>query len=137
MLTPILALIVWTLIVWIWMYATRIPAMQKAGIDPQTAIHPGSLASLPTGARVVADNYNHLHEAPTVFYALALYTHIAGNDDQINIALGWAYVGLRVVHSFVQIVIRNVTMRFGVFVLSSLVVMALAARNVLALGAPA
>ena len=43
MLTPVLALIVLTLIVWIWMYATRIPAMQGAKIDPQTAAHPGSL----------------------------------------------------------------------------------------------
>ncbi len=135
MLTPVLAMIVWTLIVWIWMYATRIPAMQQAKIDPQNAIHPGSLAVLPTGARVVADNYNHLHEAPTIFYALALYTHLAGNEDGTNAMLAWAYVALRVVHSFVQIVIRNVPMRFAVFVLSTLTLMALAARNVVALTA--
>ena len=135
MLTPVLAMIVWTLIVWIWMYATRIPAMQQAKIDPQNAIHPGSLAVLPTGARVVADNYNHLHEAPTIFYALALYTHLAGNEDGTNAMLAWAYVALRVVHSFVQIVIRNVPMRFAVFVLSTLVLMALATRNVMTLAA--
>ena len=34
-LLPVLALITWTLIIWVWMYATRIPAMSKAGIDPQ------------------------------------------------------------------------------------------------------
>lgn len=135
MLTPVLALIVWTLIIWIWMYATRIPAMQKAKIDPQSAIHPGSLAVLPTGARVVADNYNHLHEAPTIFYALALYTHLAGNENGTNALLAWAYVALRVAHSFAQIVLRNVTMRFAIFALSTLVLMALAARNVMALAA--
>lgn len=133
MLTPVLALIVWTLIVWIWMYATRIPAIQSAKIDPQKAIHPGSLSVLPTGARVVADNYNHLHEAPTIFYALALYTHLAGNGDAVNIALAWTYVGLRVLHSIVQIVIRNVTMRFAVFALSTFAVIALAIRNLMAL----
>lgn len=133
MLTPILALIVWTLIVWLWMYATRIPAMKKAKVDPQSAIHPGSLAVLPTGARVVADNYNHLHEQPTIFYALAFYTHLSANDDALNIWIASAYVGVRIVHSFVQIVVRNVTLRFAVFALGSLLLMALAARNVLAL----
>jgi hypothetical protein len=105
MLTPALALIVWTLIIWIWMYATRLPAMQAAKVDPQSAIHPGSLDVLPVGARVVADNYNHLHEQPTIFYALAFYTHLAGPADEVNVSLAWAYVALRVVHSLVQIVV--------------------------------
>jgi len=132
-LTPVLALACWTLIVWVWMYATRIPAMQKAKIDPQSAIHPGSLSGLPTGARVVADNYNHLHEQPTIFYALALYAHLAGAADPINIWLAWAYVGLRIVHSFVQIVVRRVMLRFFVFATGSVVLILMAIRCVLAL----
>jgi hypothetical protein len=134
MLTPILALVVWTLIVWIWMYATRLPAMQAAKISPQEGLHPGSLDRLPTGARVVADNYNHLHEQPTIFYALAVYTHLAGSADGINVALAWAYVASRVVHSLVQIVVRNVTLRFMTFAAGTLMLMAIAVRDVLALG---
>lgn len=132
-LTPVLALVSWTLIIWIWMYATRIPAMQKAKIDPQNALHPGSLASLPTPVRVVADNYNHLHEQPTVFYALAFYAHLAGPADQVNIALAWAYVGLRVVHSIMQIVVRRVMLRFLTFALGSVCLIAIAVRCILAL----
>lgn len=133
MLTPVLALVVWTLVVWAWMYATRIPAMQKAKIDPQSAIHAGSLASLPSEVRVVAENYNHLHEQPTIFYALAFYSHLAGVADGTNIALAWAYVALRVVHSFVQIVVRRVMLRFTVFAIGSIVLMIIAARNLLLL----
>lgn len=133
MLAPVLALVVWTLVVWAWMYATRIPAMRKAKIDPQAAIHPGSLSSLPTEARVVADNYNHLHEQPTLFYAVALYTHLAGAADSVNVALAWTYVALRVVHSFAQIVLRRVAVRFAVFVLATLCLVAIAARDVLSL----
>lgn len=133
MLTPILALVCWTLVVWAWMYATRIPAMRKAKIDPQSAIHPGSLAQLPTDARVVADNYNHLHEQPTIFYALALYTYLADAGDAVNIALAWAYVGARVVHSYVQIVVRRVTIRFLVFVIGTLFLIAIAVRDLLTL----
>lgn len=133
MLTPVLALVCWTLVIWIWMYATRIPAMQKAKIDPQSAIHPGSLSVLPAEVRVVADNHNHLHEQPTIFYALALYTHLAGAGDGFAIALAWAYVALRVVHSFMQIVIRRVVLRFAVFALASFCLIAIAIRDVLAL----
>jgi hypothetical protein len=132
-LTPVLALVSWTLFVWIWMYATRIPAMQKAKIDPQSALHPGSLSVLPTNVRVVAENYNHLHEQPTIFYALAFYAHLAGAADATNIALAWAYFGLRVVHSFMQIVIRRVMFRFLAFALGSLCLIAIAFRCYLAL----
>ncbi len=133
MLTPVLALVCWTLIVWIWMYATRIPAMQAAKIDPQSALHPGSLAALPTHVRVVADNYNNLHEQPTIFYALAIYTHLAGASDALTIAFAWAYVALRIVHSLLQIVVRRVMFRFMAFALASICLIAIAIHNLLAL----
>jgi hypothetical protein len=133
MLTPVLALVCWTLIVWTWMYATRIPAMQKAKINPESAIHPGSLSVLPPGVRVVADNYNHLHEQPTIFYALAFYTHLVGAADTISVGFAWAYVGLRIVHSFIQIVLKRVTPRFLTFVLATFCLIVIAVRDVLAL----
>ena len=133
MLTPVLALVSWTLLIWVWMYATRIPAMQKARIDPQSAIHPGSLSVLPTGVRAVADNHNHLHEQPTIFYALAFYTHLAGATDALTVGLAWAYVALRVIHSFMQIVVRRVLFRFLAFALASICLMAIAAYDVLLL----
>jgi hypothetical protein len=133
MLTPVLALIVLSLLVWIWMYATRIPAMQRAGIDPQNARHPGSLDGLPSSARQVADNYNHLMEQPTIFYALVFYIVLAGHSDTFNIYLAWTYVGLRVLHTLIQCTVNNVTMRFSVFALSTLALMAMVAREVVAL----
>jgi hypothetical protein len=133
MLEPVIALISWTLIVWIWMYALRIPAMNAAGIDPDDARHPGSLNVLPPNVRAVADNYNHLHEQPTIFYALAFYTQLAGAVDVLSVQLAWAYVGLRVVHSLVQNTANKVAIRFSVFCLSSLVLIAMTIRNLMAL----
>lgn len=132
-LTPVFALVVWTLIIWCWMYATRIPAMHKAKIDPQSALHPGSLSSLPSEVRAIADNYNHLHEQPTVFYVLAIYSHLVGVADPLNIWLAWGYVALRVAHSFAQIIVRRVMVRFGCFVLSTLLLIVMALRNLWAL----
>ena len=133
MLTPVLALVTLTLIVWIWMYATRIPAIQKAGIDPQSAQHPGALDRLPGSVRQVADNYNHLMEQPTIFYALVFYIVLAGHSDQLHIYLAWAYVGLRVIHTLIQCTVNNVTMRFSVFALSTFVLMAMVARELMRL----
>lgn len=133
-LTPILVLVCWTLIMWLWMYATRLPAMTAANVDPQDAMHPGSLSTLlPSKVQRIADNYNHLHEAPTIFYALAVYTHLANMADPLNITLAWTYVGLRIAHSLVQSTANIVMARFGLFALSTLVLIVIAVRDVLAI----
>ena len=132
-LTPVLALIVWTFVIWAWMYATRIPAMQRAGIDPKKVKRRDDIEGLPVGVKQIADNYNHLHEQPTVFYALLVYSHLAGVADALNVQLAWAYVALRVVHSLVQCTKNFVPVRFSVFMLASLVLLAITGRNVAAL----
>ena len=102
-LAPVMALVLWTLVMWVWLYATRIPAMRKA----RTRLEPRLprdqlLGGLPPEVRWKADNYNHLMEQPTLFYATALALAVIGDADPINVWLAWAYVALRVVHSLVQ-----------------------------------
>ena len=133
LLTPMLALICWSLVMLAWMYTVRIPAIRAAGVDPATAKEPTSLDSLPLRVRQVAYNYNHLMEQPTIFYALVLYTYLAGHQDGLNVALAWAYVALRVVHSLIQATLNIVLVRFAVFILGALVLAVIAARDVLAL----
>jgi len=131
-LTPVLALVCWTLVVWFWMYATRIPAMQKAKINPQDAARTRTL-NLPPNVMWVSDNYNHLMEQPTVFYALVFYTYLSGAEDPLNIALAWGYVGLRVVHSLVQNTVNIVMIRFLLFSLSTLCLVGIAVQQVMAI----
>src|ERR1700744_257628 len=117
-LTPVLALIIWTLVVWIWMYATRLPAISHQKIPPQDAKHPGSLDVLPSHVRAVADNYNHLLEQPVIFYALMFYVDLVGHGDTFALWLAWIYVALRLVHSMVQNTSNYVPLRFFVFAIS-------------------
>ena len=112
---------------------TRIPAMRAAGIDPAKVKDRQDLARLPAKTNWIADNYNHLHEQPTVFYALAIYTHLAGVTDTVSVALCWIYVAIRIVHSLVQSTSNFVPLRFYIFAAGSLVLMVLAGRNVYAL----
>lgn len=121
-LTPVLLLISWTLIMWLWMYATRIPAMSKAKINPNDYRHAGSSGDLlPANVRSIADNYNHLHEQPTLFYALMLFTATTGGGSTLMNMLAYGYVGIRVVHSFVQSLSPSVPLRFMIFSLGSIV----------------
>ena len=136
MTAPVLALVVWTFVMWMWMYATRIPAMRAAGIDPAKIKGKETMASLPPlppKVTWVADNYNHLHEQPTVFYALALYSHLSGVTDDLNIILAWVYVALRIVHSLIQAITNYVPLRFSIFAAASIVLMWIGGRDVLAL----
>jgi hypothetical protein len=130
-LQPVVALAAWTMVMWLWMYATRIPALNAAKVDPDSLVQ-GPKQSLdgvlPPKVQWKAHNYNHLHEAPTVFYAIAVLLAFIGEGDGINATLAWAYVALRVVHSLIQVTINKVMLRFAVFALSSLCLMALVVR---------
>ncbi len=130
MLTPVLALVMWTFVIFVWMYATRIPAMNKAGLVAGRLKRKSDLDALPTSVTQIADNYNHLHEQPTVFYALAVYSHLTGLADPLNVGLAWGYVALRIVHSLIQCTTNYVPHRFLVFVTSSAVLAVIALRNV-------
>lgn len=128
-LQPVVALAAWTMVMWLWMYATRIPAMSKSDQIDTANLTGGTGkdldAFLPAQVQWKAHNYNHLHEAPTVFYAVALVLAIVGQGDGMNALLAWIYVGLRVIHSLVQATKNVVMVRFILFALSSLVLIAL------------
>jgi hypothetical protein len=123
-LKPVIVLAAWTMVMWLWMYATRIPAMQKVeGLNPNEMVGGtgGSLdAVLPARIQWIAHNYNHLHEAPTVFYAVALALAMMGAGNGGNATIAWVYVGLRIAHSLVQATVNRVIIRFALFALSSI-----------------
>jgi hypothetical protein len=115
------------MIMWFWLYATRLPAMNRAKIDAKGMVGStgrGLRDDLVTAGEVkaswVADNYNHLHEAPTVFYAVALVLAMIGQGDNLNATIAWVYVGLRIAHSLVQVFSNRVVVRFAIFALSSI-----------------
>jgi hypothetical protein len=133
MIGPVLALVAWTFVMWVWLYATRVPAMRKARIDMMELGRTNAPLVLPPEVARVADNYNHLHEQPTIFYALALATQLAGAADSVAVGLAWAYVATRVVHSFVQATRNVLIVRFTVFAVATLLLLGLLVRTSLQL----
>jgi len=120
-LQPVVALLAWSLVMWLWMLVTRLPAMmlQKVVLDPN--LPPKELTrDLPARVRWKADNYNHLMEAPTLFYAAALVLALTQPANGTAITAAWLYVLLRVMHSLVQALVNHIPSRLFLFVLSTL-----------------
>ncbi len=132
LILPILTLVAWSIIVWLWMVAGRVTVMQRERIHPQKAVRTREFA---TSGREqwVADNYNHLMEQPTIFYAAALAAHVAGQGDAINVGLAWTYVVVRIVHTLIQATSNVVMWRFYAFILSTLALAVLVVRTLIGL----
>lgn len=127
-LQPVVILLAWTMVMWAWMYVTRIPAMQQAKID--VANLKGGTgkdldAVLPQQVQWKAHNYNHLLDEPTIFYAVCIVLAIIGHGEGINVTVAWLYVALRIAHSLVQVTVNRVAIRFLLFASSSLCLMVL------------
>ena len=127
-LKPIVALVAWSLVMLLWVLATRLPAMRAAGVDLSKLVGTkGADAdrALPPAIQWKAHNYNHLMEQPTLFYAVCLTIALAGAGNGVSAPIAWAYVGLRVAHSLVQATTNRVATRFVFFLLSSVALVAL------------
>lgn len=134
-LQPVVTLVLWTLFIWLWMYATRIPAMKKARIDIVNMKGGKGTdldAILPPQVQWKADNYNHLLTEPTLFYVVCVVLAMVGIGDGLNLTLAWIYVSLRILHSLVQVTVNRVMVRFTLFMLSTLCIIALAIHAAIA-----
>ena len=127
-LAPVVALVAWSLVMFLWMYALRFPAMRRAGLSMKGRV--GTKGGALDGVvedwvQWKAHNYNHLMEQPTLFYAITLTLALIGHGDGANLWLAWAYVGFRILHSLIQATVNVVTWRFLAFLASSLCLIAL------------
>jgi hypothetical protein len=133
-LAPAAVLVLWSLVMLLWMAATRFPAMAKSGMDIKNAA-PGGRgqdldAILPPDVNWKSHNYTHLMEQPTIFYATVAIIAIAGASGGINTSLAWAYAGLRIVHSLWQALVNTIPVRFSLFLLSTGCLLVLAVNAV-------
>ena len=128
-LAPLVALVLWSFVMWAWLYATRIPAIVRNRIvyDPHRPAEEFH-AQLPAAVRWKADNYNHLMEQPTLFYAAALTLALLDAGAGLNAGLAWLYVALRIAHSLVQVIINVIMIRFAIFTAASIVLLVMSVR---------
>lgn len=124
LLGPVIALVAWSLVMLIWTMIARYPLLKGRDI-PDGARGADLERAVPGSAHWPSHNYSHLMEQPTLFYAIVLAMVIMDFDMPINLWIAWAYVGLRVIHSIVQATVNRVSVRFPLFLLSTLCLVAL------------
>ncbi|CAA0078826.1 Uncharacterised protein [Zhongshania aliphaticivorans] len=120
-LTPVIILVLWTFVMMTWMAISRFSVFPKLKIKPKDGQRTSELAlKMPAKTQWKADNYNHLLEQPTLFYATAIILALVGGDSGLNLSLAWAYVCGRILHSLVQATVNNVLVRLTLFFLTSI-----------------
>ncbi|KAK4631804.1 hypothetical protein CLAFUW4_02933 [Fulvia fulva] len=127
---PVIGLALWTFFMEIWLYSYRLPDITTYKVQVPNGASIAELnKNIPRHRQYPADNYNHLHEQPTVFYAVALGLTFLEVNDSLTVALAWAYVGARIVHSLIQSTSNAIMLRFQVFALSGAVLLAMTLRG--------
>jgi hypothetical protein len=119
-LYPFLGMMLLTLIVWVYMYVTRLGHIARARIDPQELTTAYRAARhFPEHIGYPADNFRNLFEMPVLFYALCIYLYVTATVDSLYVALAWGFVALRTIHSAIHCTINRVHARFVAYMLSS------------------
>jgi hypothetical protein len=119
---PFFIVMLLTMVVWFYMYAKRIPFIQRARLPMDQLTPAGLAAASPPDVANPSDNLKNLFEVPVIFYALVLYLHFTGQVDSMYVTAAWVFAIFRIVHSAVHCTINIVLLRFWVYAISTLAV---------------
>jgi len=118
-LWPLAAMALLVFLVWCRMYLTRVREIRQRRIHPQALATRASARTELTDSIRVADNFANLFELPVLFYVAVLVLFVSDRVDGLYLALAWAFVALRVVHSLIHTTYNRVMHRFLVYVASA------------------
>jgi hypothetical protein len=129
--SPFLAMMILTLVVWVYMYSKRIPFIVKSKLNPDQ-MSPLEFARLsPSAVSNPSDNLKNLFEIPTLFYAFCIYLYAVQAVDQTYLVAAWIFFGFRALHSLVHSSINIVILRFYLYALSTVAFWFMVVRRVI------
>jgi hypothetical protein len=129
---PFFAMMFLTLVVWVYMYARRIPFINSLQLSPEDLARPGELARLsPPAVSNPSDNLKNLFEVPVLFYALVLFLFATNRVDAVQLAAAWVFVAFRAVHSLVHCTFNHVLLRFSLYLVATVALWFMLARAAL------
>ncbi len=129
-LQPVVGMMLLTALVWVVLYARRIPAMKLTDLPTQTWKTPDKVVELlPEEISYPANNFRNLFELPVVFYALCLMLYVSGLVDGVFVVSAWVFVALRAVHSLIHCTVNRVMARFLSYLAASLVLWFMVLRS--------
>ena len=115
---PVLALVAWTFIVLTVIPFVRVRSARRREITADDFKF-GESAAVPTYVRIPNRNYMNLLELPVLFYVVCVLLYVTAGASTVAVAVAWAYVALRVVHSAIHLSYNRVVHRLTAFALSN------------------
>ena len=126
---PVLTTILLTFVVWVVMFARRIPFITSQELGDEELSKPGALAALsPPEVNAPSDNLKNLFELPVLFYALALMLYASDRVDTAYVVAAWIFAAFRVLHSFEHCTKNVIMRRFYLYLVSCVALWFIAGR---------
>jgi len=117
---PAVAMVLLTAVVTFRMFFERVRQV-KAEKIPFRDIPSGSQMAARFADTRAADNYRNLFEAPVLFYLALVVAFASMQVTAVTVGLAWAYVGLRIVHSYIHCGYNRISHRLYVFMATNVV----------------
>ncbi len=122
-LLPFLVMVFLTFLVWIYLFAVRIPEIKLKKIDPDDLKDRAAAHRLLTASAAASNNLKNLFEMPILFYLAVMLMILLLIQDALLVQLAWGFVILRVIHSVVHCTYNRVMHRFIVYFISCLLLL--------------
>ena len=119
---PMFVLVVFTILIGLCTGVFRLLSVKRGQVDRR---YFRLLSGYPAPDYIVklGRNFSNLFEVPVLFYMLGIIVLALGINNSQILGLAWAFVVLRIVHSFIHITYNNPIHRFIVFLLSSVLIL--------------
>ena len=128
---PVAALVALTFGVALLLLRARFRSAYRRQVTPGDFRY-GESERVPVEARLPSRNLVNLLEMPVLFYVACVILYAIGSVDGAALALGWAYVASRGVHSLIHLTYNNVFHRLAAFAAGCVLLLAIWIRLVLA-----
>ena len=131
---PVFAMLLLTIIVWLYMFMKRIPWIQSADLTPEQ-MRPGEFEkNQPEDVLNPSSNFKNLFEIPILFYVLVFFLFVTEQVDMIHVAAAWLFALTRYAHSFVHCTFNHVMTRFMLYLAGVITVVFIGLRAAYQMG---
>jgi hypothetical protein len=117
---PFVGMMVLTLVVWLYMYARRMPFLARSGLLKKQMTALELTQASPPDVVSSSDNLKNLFELPVIFYALVLYLYATNGVDSAYLVAAWIFFLCRILHSAVHCTFNLIPLRFFFYLMASL-----------------
>lgn len=115
---PVIALAAWTFVVLTVIPFVRVRSARRREITADD-FKLGESAAVPAYVSIPNRNYMNLLELPVLFYVVCVLLYVTAGASTVAVAVAWAYVALRIVHSAIHLSYNRVVHRLAAFALSN------------------